>query len=88
MNALINTFMESKKLSFNTSKCFVLHVGPKSDECCQLQVHDQAMKRTNSEKYLGDLVSNSGNADNIDNRRKIGMKTISELLSTLGLGGQ
>ena len=48
MNALINTFMESKKLSFNTSKCFVLHVGPKSDEYCQLNVHNQDLKSVRS----------------------------------------
>ena len=37
-------------------------------------VHDKYMKRTNHEKYLGDLVSNSGNAENIENRRKLGGK--------------
>ena len=26
MNALINTFIESNKLSFNTSKCFLIHL--------------------------------------------------------------
>ena len=83
MNALINTFMEGKKLTFNTSKCFVIHVGPRSDECCKWKVHNQEMKRTCSEKYLGDIVSNLGNSENIENRRKMGRKTISEILSIL-----
>ena len=83
MNALMNTFIETKKLYFNTSKCYLIHLGPKKEECCQLKVHDQNMKQTNSEKYLGDIVSNTGNTENIENRRKMGLKTISELLSTV-----
>ena len=69
MNSLINTFIESKKLSFNTSKCFLIHLGPRKEDCCELKVHDQTMKKTDSEKYLGDLVSNSGNSENIENRK-------------------
>ena len=48
------------------------------------------MKRTDSEKYLGDIVSNTGNTENIEKRKKIGMQTISELMSSLkevGVGG-
>ena len=41
------------------------------------------MKRTDSEKYLGDIVSKSGNSENIENRKKIGKQTISDLMSTL-----
>ena len=83
MNALINTFIESKKLYFNTSKCFLIHLGPKKDECCTLKVHNEKMKKVNSEKYLGDVLSNSGNNENIENRQKQGTKTVSNLLSIL-----
>ena len=51
---------------------FVMHLGSKSEECPQLKVHNQQMKTTNSEKYLGDVVSVRGNIENIENRRKIG----------------
>ena len=87
MNALINTFIESKKLYFNTLKCYLIHVGPRQDECAALKVHDQEMKRTNAEKYLGDIVSSTGNSENIESRKKLGMKTISEILSTLEVIG-
>ena len=90
MNALINTFIESKKLYFNTNKCYLIHVGPRKEECCQLKVHDRNMKQTTSEKYLGDVVSSSGNGENIENREKIGRTCISDILSMLkvvGIGG-
>ena len=45
MNALINTFIESKKLYFNTLKCYLIHVGPRQDESAALKVHDQEMLR-------------------------------------------
>ena len=83
MNALINTFIESKKLYFNTKKCFQIHLGPRKEECCQLKVHGEIMKQTDSEKYLGDIVSNSGNDKNIEKRKELGMKSISDILSTL-----
>ena len=38
INGLINTFIESKKLYFNTKKCFLIYLGPKKDECCKLKV--------------------------------------------------
>ena len=90
VNALINTFIESKKLYFNTSKCCIIHLGPRKEECCPLLVHKTKMKQCDYEKYLGDILSNTGNDRNIENRRKIGHQTISTLLSTLkevGVGG-
>ena len=88
MNALVNTFIEAKKLSFNTTKCYVMHLGPRSEECAQLKVHNQTMKTTQCEKYLGDVISVRGNIDNIENRRKIGNQTISDALSILKEMGQ
>ena len=56
INALVNTFMESKKLYFNQTKCFVMHLGPNQTDCPELKVHDKVMKKTTKEKYLGDIV--------------------------------
>ena len=78
MNALINTFIEGKKLYSNIKKCYLIHIGPLKDECCPLKVHDSIMKETTSEKYLGDIVSNTGNCENIAERGKIGRKCISD----------
>ena len=83
MNALINTFIESKKLYFNTKKCYVMHLGPQKDECCKLRVHDKIMQESTAEKYSGDMVSNLGNDENIEFRQKIGEQSTSEILSVL-----
>jgi hypothetical protein len=90
MNALINTFIESKKLYFNTAKCYLIHIGPKKEQCCPLKVHDKIMNQKTSEKYLGDVVSSTGNTENIEDRAKSGRKSISDILSMLkeiGIGG-
>ena len=55
--------IEGKKLTFNTTKCYVMHLGPK---CAQLKMLNQPMK-----KYLGDIILCKGNTDNIENHRKI-----------------
>ena len=39
LNALINTLVEGKKLYFNQTKCYVIHLGPNSEECPKLMVH-------------------------------------------------
>ena len=83
LNALINTLVEGKRLYFNQTKCYVMHLGPNSKECPKLMVHNLPMKKTTKEKYLGNIVSNSGNNPNIENRRKIGFKAISDILPML-----
>ena len=85
VNSLVNTFIEGKKLTFNTTKCYVMHMGPKNKECAQLKVHNQPMKTTQSEKYLGDIISCKGNTDNIENRRKIGNQPILKTIECLYL---
>ena len=83
LNAFVNTTMESKKLYFNVTKCHKIHVGPRKEECPTLKVHNSTMKESDKEKYLGDMVSGSGNEENIKFRRKIGFQTISEQMAML-----
>ena len=87
VNALINTFIEGKKLYF-TTKCFVMHLGPKANGCPQLKVHSEQMRQTSKEKYLGDIISVKGNIDNIEKRRMIGNQAISDMLAVLREIGQ
>ena len=74
INAVINSFIESKKLYFNTTKCFQIHISTRKEECCELKVHDMKMKQVCSEKYDADILSKSGNDENIENRRKLETK--------------
>ena len=64
---LVNTFIEGKKLYFNTKKC----LRPKCEECPELKVHNLKMRKTTVEEYLGDVVSIKGNIENIENSRKL-----------------
>ena len=73
------------------SKCFQIHVGKQcSDVCPQLFVHNNPMKRSNSEKYLGDILSNNGKIDeNIEARYQKGIgvnNTIFSLLQEISFG--
>ena len=83
LNAFINTTIESKKLYFNTSKCHKIHIGPRKEECPMLKVHDKTMGESDSEKYLGDMVSGKGNDENMKFRRKVGFQTLSEMMTVL-----
>lgn len=72
-NAVMNTFIESKKLRFGESKCHKIHIGKPSVTCPELSVHGSKMERSKYEKYLGDLVSESGKIkENIAARRAKG----------------
>ena len=83
VNAFINTTIESKKLYFNKTKCHKIHIGPKSDECPCLRVHDSVMESSQEEKYLGDMVSSSGNDENMKFKRKLGFQAISDNMTVL-----
>ena len=67
----------------NFNELGLMHLGPNSEECPKLMVHNLPMKMTTKEKYLGDIVSNSGNNQNIENRIKIGFKAIPDILPIL-----
>ena len=63
MNRKVNSFMESKKLELNSTKCAQIHVGKKCDLCPELKVHETVMKRVEQEKYLGDIVHQNGKSN-------------------------
>ena len=55
-NSTINSFMEMNKLKLAQQKCGKIYIWKKSTECPTLNVHDQEMKNSDSEKYLGDII--------------------------------
>ena len=62
-NATINSFVELKKLKFSKDKCNRIHIGKHSrnlSDCPDLKVHNDAMKSSQKEKYLGDYISDKG----------------------------
>jgi hypothetical protein len=60
MNSLVNSFMFSKKLQLNKSKCSKIHVGRKCDYCPELFAQGEIMKNHEKQKYLGDIIHSNG----------------------------
>ena len=91
-NAIVYTFIESKKLRVGKTKCFKIHVGESKSNliCPNLKVHDHKMESSKSEKYLGDWVNQDGkNKENIESRRAKGFGLSAEIhaiLSEIPLG--
>ena len=65
LNACINSFMERKKLSLSGEKCSRIHIGNKTNklECAALKVHNEDMKNSEKEKYLGDFVTKEADSN-------------------------
>merc|ERR1712105_149349 len=79
-----------KKLKLNEGKCKKIHFGKENILCPDLNVHSHKMKTSDSEKYLGDLISSSLNNKQIVMDRKnagIGYNAqIMSLLNDISLG--
>ena len=56
-NAVINSFIEHKKLTMGKAKCHQIHCGKKSSFCQELKVHNDKMHSSNEETYLGDQIN-------------------------------
>ena len=90
MNATVNTFVETKKLTLKQSKCVAVHVGKRNKNCPDLKVHGERMHKEESVKYLGDILHKSGKAKaNIKERQVKAhaiVAEISAILSEIPLG--
>ena len=84
MNKMVNTFIESKNLKLSKSKCFRIHIGKGHEDCPELKVHEDTMKVVKQEKYLGDVIDESGTIQaTIEKRKAKGEGIISEILSII-----
>ena len=86
-NAVINAFVESKKLKLSAKKCHKIHVSKKKDKECrssELKVHNEKMHESKEEKYLGDYITSSGKNDTtIEDRKNKGYGIVAEILAIL-----
>ena len=64
-NAHMNYFIEIKKLQLSKNKCSRIHIGAKNKwgDFAQIFVHDEEMKSSEKEKYLGDSTSKEVNSN-------------------------
>ena len=87
MNAVVNAFIESKKLTLSKAKCHRIHIEKKqtqTKECLRLKVHDEPMDESTKEKYLGDIVDETGKIrKTIEERRTKGFAIVNEILAIL-----
>ena len=83
-NAVANAFTDAKKLKYGTQKCKKLHIGKQSTLCPDLKVHDEKLTESESETYLGEIISNTGRLRaNIQSRRDKGFGCVAEIMSIL-----
>ena len=83
-NAILNAFTEGKKLQYSVDKCKKIHIGKTNNICPDLKVHENTMKSSDKEKYLGDFISSSGKIrENIMSRREKGFGIVSDILSII-----
>ena len=61
--ATINAFMEANKLTLPHNKCSKIHIGKRCNNCPKLNVHDEQMKESQAETYLGDVINEDGKLD-------------------------
>ena len=84
VNQDVNMFMDHKRLNLSHKKCHRIHIGKEHNKCPQLKVHDKIMTDAQKEKYLGDIIDESGNIQaTIENRIRKGNGIISEISSII-----
>ena len=84
MNAYMQSKVNTKKLELSELKCFKMHVGSDRSLCPQLKIHDEVMRSTEQEKYLGDVVSSNTKIDeNIKMRHAKGTGINNQIISII-----
>ena len=84
LNTVINTFMEHQKLTLSKTKSHNIHMGKNRKLCQDLRVHDSKMNESRCEKYLGDIIHNSGSVKpNVAKRLSKGWGRVSEILAII-----
>ena len=85
-NAVVNSFIEHKKLTLSDTKCHKIHCGKKSNSCAKLKVHNENMHEVEEEKYLGDQINKSAkHASTISKRRAKGFGIVSDIILILDI---
>ena len=88
MNAVVNAFVEGKKLKLSKKKCHRIHVQSRKvknvQQCADLKIHNEVMNNAVQEKYLGDLVNTSGTIRNtVEERKNKGFGIVNEIIALL-----
>ena len=86
-NAVLNSFIETQKLTLSEDKSVLLHVVKTSNVNSHVPFSRRTknnMKNVQSVKYLGDIISVQGGAKaNIENRRNKGWGKVAKIVGIL-----
>ena len=83
-NATVTSLMELNKLKLATNKCAKIHIGKQSYKCPEYKVHEEKLKESYAEKYLGDVICERGTLDETIKQRKLkGYSYIAEIRALL-----
>ena len=87
-NAVINSFVETRRLELHEDKSVVIHIGKPEKckhTCPELKVHDSKMPATDVTKYLGNYVNSKGtHTSTIEDRRNKGWGKVATIMGILG----
>ena len=88
MNAVVNAFIEGKKLNLSSKKCHRIHIKNKKTrnelKCPEVKIHNGKMNDAIQEKYLGDLINTSGTCTKtIEERRSKAFGIVNEIIAIL-----
>ena len=84
VNAVVNSFIELKKLRLSKTKCSKIHVGKSTNCCPDLKIHENHMKSSDQERYLGDQINRTGKIKvTIEERVAKGYGIVSEINAIL-----
>ena len=83
-NATIQAKIQGKRLELGHKKCFQMHIGKSCESCPLLNIHGKEMKKVESEKYLGQIITSNGRLEsNINERFNKGLGIVNEILGML-----
>ena len=87
-NAIMNSFIETHRLTMHEDKSTVIHVGSVAkclQPCPKLSIHDKHMQEAQSAKYLGNYITTKGGTHTtIEERRKTGWGRVAQILGIIG----
>ena len=74
--------MESEKLTLSENKCHNVHIGRDREKCKDLKVHKNKMHESRKERYLGDIIDQTGNQRaTVKDRKLKGSGIVSQVLA-------
>ena len=85
VNGIVQAKVECKQLRMSHLKCYNMHTGKKSQHLCpSLSILGSKMLKSETQKYLGDILTTSGKInENIINRYHKGMGKVNEIMGIL-----